>query len=212
MNRLTSKTLLAAALVAAGMLTLGPARPIFCLEEARKLGLKVGMMANNGSRKPSVTMSFDQPFEAEAVYLYPGPLVRTKSPWNAVVEVQVSDDGEQLKTVDSFEYKLVLTTGLAGSRIAFDRPVKARFIRLQLQKMGWPFLAWLADVEFLQAGETPSMAARTPYLDGFYCRLLNDPRMSRYIGDTFERISIDSLPTIGFPGRRPIMAPISVVT
>ncbi len=118
-----------------------------------------------GTRLPGIELKFDEPFEADSIFLVPGGTFSMGAFRKARFTLLVSDDGEGYREVHSFDYDPTRLTGRAGATISLPETARGRFFRLRLDTIDFPWHAWLAEVELLQKGESPSMLPRTPFVD-----------------------------------------------
>jgi hypothetical protein len=128
-------------------------------------GSFLALDAHGGKKAPIVTLEFDKPFSAEALYLHPGATFGMSVLGNAQCSLWVSDDGTSFRKVHSFSYSPVQVKGRSGATFPLPERVTGRFFRFQIDKIPWPHNAWLAELELLQAGESPSTLPRTPFID-----------------------------------------------
>lgn len=138
------------------------ADPGFAID--RNPGSFLALEKPDGGKTPSITLTFNEPFEASALYLHPGPsFLHNLS--RAKFKLQVSDDGQTFRDVHSFDFDPEKSKGRAGVVLGFPQAAQGRVWHLRLLDQNWPYNAWIAEIELLQKGEQPSTLPRIPFGD-----------------------------------------------
>ena len=129
-------------------------------------GSFIALNAPAPNRPVQISMTFEKPFSADAIYFHPGPSF-IHNLTDAKFKLQVSGDGKTFEDIFAFDFDPVKHQGNTGVILPFPAKTTGTVWVLQLVSQAWPQNAWIAEIELLSGDEQPSTLPRIPFGDSY---------------------------------------------